>query len=90
MGDFEYEVTFASQLKGLTDYLIQLHKDSRKVSERTDVVLDILKTMLDESIIVADANLAKTLRVTIDNPYDWCNDAGTTPDKGRYGLSTWW
>ncbi len=89
MGKFEYEVTFATKLKGLTDYLIQLHKDSRKVFERTDEILDLLKRIDAESFIVDDDSLTKALRNTTSSPFKWSNDAGTTTGKGQWNKASW-
>jgi hypothetical protein len=89
MGNFEYEITFATRLKGLTDYLIQLHKDSRPVFERTDEILELLATMADEAITITDSNLVGSLRNTTTDPYKWSNDAGTTPGKGQWDSASW-
>lgn len=89
MGEFTYEVTFATTLKGLTEYLIQLHKDSRKIFERTDEILDRLKIAPDEAILVADTVPTESRRDTTVSPYKWSNDAGTTPGKGQYNKASW-
>ena len=89
MGNFEYEITFATKLKGLTDYLIQLHKDSRPIFIREDEILARLKVVTAEEFQLADSGLAESRRNTTTNPYKWCNDAGTTPGKGQYGKASW-
>lgn len=89
MGNFSYEVTFASLLKGLTDYLIQLHKDSRIKFERTDENLDRLKIMAGEGIQLTHSSVDGLIKNMTTNPYRWSNDAGTTTDKGRWNLAQW-
>lgn len=88
-GNFIYEVTFATLLKGLTDYLIQLHKDSRTEFTRTDELIDILKIGPAHTISVVHAVATKAFRNISTNPYKWGNDSGTTTDQGRWHLSQW-
>lgn len=89
MGNFEYQITFASLLKGLIDYLIQLHKDSRKEFTRTDEILDRLKIIATEAIQVGDSGLGESRRNTTASSYKWSNDGGTTTGKGQYNLASW-
>jgi len=89
MGKFQYEIVFASKLKGLTDYLIQLHKDSRKEFERTDEILDRLKIVAAETVNISHTVAVESRRNIVTDPYKWSNDAGTTPGKGRWGLGQW-
>ncbi len=89
MGNFEYEITFGTTLKGLTEYLILLHKDSRPIFERTDEILAKLKVAPAETIGITDSGLSKSLRDTVASPYKWSNDGGTTPGKGQYNKASW-
>ena len=86
MGNFEYEVTFGTTLKGLTEYLIQLHKASSPEFERTGEILARLKIAPDDGYAIADSGLAYSKRNTTTDPYKWSNDGGTTLGKGQYGL----
>lgn len=86
MGNFEYEITFGTTLKGLTDYLIGLHKNSSPEFERTDEILARLKIAPEDAFAIADSGLTYSKRNTTTDPYKWSNDAGTTPNKGQYGL----
>jgi hypothetical protein len=88
-GLFTYEVTFATLLKGLTDYLIQLHKDSRTEFTRTDEILDRLKITPAEDMSIAHAVATTATHNITTNPYKWSNDAGTTPDKGQWNKAQW-
>jgi len=88
-GEFEYEVTFATRLKGLTDFLISLYDNGKKVFERTDEVLDTLEVMEEEEITVTDSVPAGTTKDIDANPYVWSNDAETTEHRGRWELCEW-
>lgn len=89
MGNFEYTVTFATRLKGLTEFLIGLFDSGRKVFERTDEILDTLKLLTGDSAVMADAAPSYSFRNPTTDPYVWSNDGGTTPGKGRYGICQW-
>lgn len=88
-GEFEYEIIFATRLKGLTDFLIELYDNGKKIFERTDELLDILEVFDEDEIVVTDVTPTTELRDITTNQYVWCNDAGTTPDKGEWNLAQW-
>lgn len=46
-GKFEYTIDFATELKGLTQFLLKLFDAGRKVSERTDEILNLGKPVYD-------------------------------------------
>ena len=87
-GVFEYEITFSTKLKGLTDFLIGLYDDSRGLFVRTDELIDVLKVLTDSFEISASVP-TESRRSMTTNPYVWCNDGGTTPDKGQWNLAEW-
>lgn len=89
LGLLEYEITFATKLKGLTDFLIYLFDNGKKVFERTDEILDTLKTFTGDSIIIGGSVPDYSFRNPTTSPYKWSDDAETTIGKGRYGLSSW-
>lgn len=89
IGRFEYEITFATRLKGLTEFLLSLYDSGRDISKRTDEILDRLKVMEDETVTLTDSGLSKSLRNTTTDAYVYSNDAGTTPDKGQYNLASY-
>ena len=89
LGNFEYEITFATKLKGLIDFLINLFDRGVKIFERTDQELDRLKQVTAETITLADHDLAESRRDITASPYKWSNDGGTTPGKGQWSLAEW-
>jgi len=89
MGNFTYEVSVATTLKGFTEFLLYLYENGKKVFERTDEILDRLKVAQDESITVTDAVPTESRRNTTTDPYKWSNDAGTTPGKGQWNKASW-
>lgn len=86
-GLIEYNITFATRLKGLTSFLIGLYDNGRKTFERTDEILDTYK-LIDHDITInfVDDVTKTALRMVSGHHYVWCNEAGTTPDKGQYNL----
>ena len=88
VGIFQYTVTFATKLKGLTEFLLSLYDEGRDISERTDEILDRL-VILKESYALSDSVPTKTVRDTSVDEYEWSNDAGTTPKKGQWNLASW-
>ena len=87
-GLFEYEVTFASIQSGFPEFLRYLFDSGKKIFERTDELLSVIKS-LEDGFTLEDKNLDHYSVNITTNPYKWCNDAGTTPDKGRYNLCQW-
>ena len=85
---FEYEVTFATRLKGLTEFLLELYDAGRIISEREDELLDRLVLFRVETDVAIDISSTVLSNVS-GNPHKWSNDAGTTPDKGRWNLAEW-
>lgn len=80
IGRFTYSVEFATRLKGLTEFLIELLKRGRKIIERDDEVLDELLQKSDTIIFTPSA-------ATFDEdtpPYEY--GPGGTP-QGVYGES---
>lgn len=88
LGTFEYTVEFATKLKGLTEFLLYTYDQARGIDERTDENLHTYE-VLKETISV-NAEVTHTLFTNVSgNPYKWSNDAGTTPDRGRWNLAQW-
>jgi hypothetical protein len=87
-GLFEYEITFATKLKGLTDFLLMLYDSGRKIIERDDEILEKLKVFKKSLIIVGAITDTQFVNVST-NPAVWSNDAGTTPDRGYWNLFQW-
>jgi hypothetical protein len=81
----EYEVQFATlKSVGIIDYL-QNQLRSR------EVIVDDLETLLNyfplaDSVGAGDSLATPT---TSTGPYDWSNDAGTTPNKLVWNYGTW-
>jgi len=89
MGLLEYEITFASKLKGLTDFLLYLFDNGKKIFERTDEILDTLKLFTGDSVALSDIAPTYSTRNPTTNPYKWSDDGETTVGKGRYGVAQW-
>lgn len=85
-GLIEYEITFASKLKGLTDFLIYLFDNGKKIFERTDELLSVVKPLSD-GFTLTDSVPTESRRDVVTHPFVYSNDAGTTPDKGQYNLA---
>jgi hypothetical protein len=88
-GRFEYSVTFATRLKGLTDFLLGLFDSGRKVFERTDEILDTLKLLTGDAMAITDAAPTYSFRDPAADPYKWSADDGLTIGKGRYNCASW-
>jgi len=88
-GNFVYEVTVATTLKGFTEFLLFLYENGKKVFERTDEILDRLKIAPSETVTLAHTVAAESRRNTTTDPYKWSNDAGTTSGKGQWNKASW-
>ena len=91
-GLLEYNITFASKLKGLTDFLIALYDESRKSFDRTDeTVYEVLNTykVLTDDFIIVDIAATESRRDITATPYVWCADGGGTAGKGQYNKAEW-
>lgn len=85
-GVFNYEIEFATKLKGLTEYLMFLYDEAVGIFERTDENLHTFEEF--GNTINIDEIISSTLLTNVSgNPSVYSNDEETTPDKGRYNLS---
>jgi len=85
-GRFEYEITFATLLKGLNDFLKLLYDSGRKIIEREDEILNVFKVYRP-----ALGMTAEITNVWMDTGAAavWSNDEETTPNRGRWNLFKW-
>jgi hypothetical protein len=87
-GNFDTVVEFATRLKGITEFLLEIYDSGKVIFERTDELLEQLR-IFSESFGIGETKQEATLRNTTTDPYKWSNDAGTTPGKGQYNLASW-
>jgi hypothetical protein len=78
----QYSVRFATRLKGLTEFLLELFDRGKQVFERNDEILDVYK-LVKEAVTVSDAVPTHTTRTPSTTPYTY-DDAGT-----RYNLAVY-
>ena len=88
-GLFEYTVTFATKLKGLTQYLLELYDRGVTLFTRTDEVLSVARTMTQEVMLMVETIPAIIIKDTSAGKYKYSADDGSTVGKGRYNLSSW-
>ena len=88
-GRMEYEISFATKLKSLSDFLVDLFDRSADEFTRTDEILDTFHVLNTETMTITDSDLTGTKRDTTANPYVWSNDEGTTENKGQWSLASW-
>lgn len=82
MDNFKIKVKFGGRLIGMMQFLESLiKKESDVVSEE---VIDVVEN-LDDGIILSESN---TLTLFIE-PHKWSNDAGTTPNKGKWNKASY-
>lgn len=89
MGRFIYEVSFATKLKGLAEFLIELYDRGAKKFTRTDETLATYEVIETEYIELSDSGLSESRRNTTTSPYKWSNDEGSTEGKGQYNLASY-
>lgn len=87
-GLVEYEVTFASRLKGLTEFLLALFDRGKKIFERADEILDVYK-VVQENVTITGAVPTHSTRTPSTSPWKWSNDEETTVGRGRWDLIVW-
>jgi len=87
-GEFEYEIRFANKMLALEKFLMDLFESSKPVFERTDEVLAKLAYVQD-AILIGELISDTDLRNPTSRPFVYSNDAETTPDAGRYELSSY-
>jgi len=85
-GIFNYNIEFATKLKGLTEFLLYLYSQGVGIFERTDENLHDFEQF--KNTITVSEIIASTLLTNVSaNPVVWSNDAETTPDRGQWNSS---
>ena len=51
---FEYQITFATKLKGLTDFLVELYDKGKVITDDENVTLHDLEQLADETLTLSD------------------------------------
>jgi hypothetical protein len=85
MGDIEYTVSFATlKTFGIIEYLQNSLRNERVAVDEQETLLSF--EQVDEMISIQDEFLQATVS---SPPYNWSNDAGTTPNKIVWNFFTW-
>jgi len=80
---FEYDIVFATRLKGLTEFLIELYDSGKQLKIREEDTLHDLIKIASETVLVTPATPTFVERDIVGTPYTYGADA----DAGTYDES---
>jgi hypothetical protein len=81
----EYDVRFATLKSiGIIEYLQNQLRSKEVIVDDKETILNYYP--LSDTVTASDSLATPTAST---GPYNWSNDAGTTPNKGVWGYFTW-
>ena len=82
---FGYDIVFATRLKGLAEFLIELYDSGKQLRIREEDTLHDLIKLASETVLISDATPTFVERNIDDNPYTWGVDA----NQGIWDEAQW-